>query len=177
MHYYENQKEAQKSELYSLLIKKFGKMMKRYCNNYKDETKEREFHHIMTNISLYFMIILKNFENENIFYEHVFKKKSKIVKQIIEIIIKSKQKDKRISKIYCNLFLDEYKEIFFKNKMEKLFILNNEIFSEKYTEGLDKYPKEIYEKMLIFLKKFDMTYDVLFSNYKHKDDNKQIGIL
>ena len=61
--------------------------------------------------------------------------------------------------------------------MEKLFILNNEIFSEKNTEGLDKYPKEIYEKMLIFLKKFDMTYDVLFSNYKHKDDNKQIGIL
>ena len=112
------------------------------------------------------------------FIELTFNKNSHIVKQIIKILGKTSVSDnKRISKIYCNLFLDEYKDLFYKWQRDDLFILNNEKFTKINTEALEIYPKSIYKNLLNFLLNLDMTYDIIFSSKKFKNEEKPLGIL
>ncbi len=95
------------------------------------------------------MLLLLNTNECHFFLENVFENNSKIVKDLLTILKISKSyKKRKIFQIYCNLFFDEYKEMFFNNNMDELFILNNEKFTKLNIEGLDIYPRDFYKKIL-----------------------------
>lgn len=124
------------------------------------------------------MIILINLKENKKIIELFFDKNSKFVKQILETLEQTASFDnnKRILKIYCNLFLDEYKSLFFDHQLDELFILNNEKFTQINTEGVDMYPKTIYIKLMNYLSRIEMTYSVVLSSSKYKTEDKPLSI-
>ncbi len=81
-------------------------------------------------------------------------------------------------RIFCNLFLDEYKETFFSTEdpiLEELFIINNIKFSKVNNEGVDKFPKEIYTGILKTILDLDLTYEKIFHKKTIEEGDKSIG--
>ena len=74
----------------------------------------------------------------------------------------------------CNIFLDEYKEIFFPSNLEysleEMFIFNNQKFSEVNNEGLDIYPKSFYKNILENILQMEFSDERLF-----KTEDKSIN--
>jgi len=128
------------------------------------------------------MILLINLKTKKTFTYLVFKKDSKLIEILINVIKISKnyKSSNKISKVFCNLFLDEYKEIYFNSNdpvLEELFITNNEKFSKINIEGLDKYPKPVYKNILENIINLDITYSKIFSKNVFEDSDKPIGNL
>lgn len=123
-----------------------------------------------------FMIILLNLKHKKVFLEHLFEKNSKMISLIIKIIKSSKNfhNSNRISKVFCNLFFDEYKEIFFLHNdpnLEEMFILNHEKLSEIIIEGVDVYPKQIYNHILLKLLNLEINFENVFKYIIKNNDN------
>ena len=130
------------------------------------------------------MIILINLKTSKNFILFVFDRDSKLIKIILEIIKISKEyrnnNSNRITKIFCNLFLDEFKHLLYDPNakdtlMLDLFILNNEKFTKINTDGLDRYPNSIYQDILKIILDFNLTYDQIFSKNTFEEDEKPIG--
>jgi hypothetical protein len=89
--------------------------------------------------------------------------------------MKTRKKNKLLS-ILSNIFLEEYKGIFFnKNdkELEDIFIEQQTKFSELCSETVTFYDDKTYKKMFQTLLKFDISYANFFSNNnKIKDDEK-----
>jgi hypothetical protein len=136
---------------------------------------------VLLNYSYFLMIVLLNLKKNKNFIYSAFEKESKLVKLLISLIKSSRsfQNSNKISKVFCNLFLDEYKEIYFLHddpEIEDLFILNNEKFSEVNVEGMDIYPKKVYQSILESVLNLDITYEMIFSCLRRNmsDENKYI---
>jgi hypothetical protein len=117
------------------------------------------------------MIILINLKRNTKFLIQIFDKNSKLIEVLISILRKEnncKKKSKKISKILCNIFLDEYKLIFFNSDytLDEIFIYNNEKFSQVNNEGLDVYPKSLYKNILENLLNSEYSYEKLFYDEK-----------
>ena len=71
------------------------------------------------------------------------------------------------------------KEIFILNKVDELFILNNEKFTKINVEGLDIYPKEIYKIILDIVIKLDFTYEEYMteSYFNFEEEDRSLCIL
>ncbi len=125
------------------------------------------------------MIILINCKSFLVLYENVFKKDSKIMKSVLKLLKITKDFDpnKRLGKIYSNLFLDEYKEALFLNDLENLYMINFEKFTKVNTEALDILPKNFYSLLFEYLLQMDLTYDELFKNLKVDDKEKKMSKL
>jgi hypothetical protein len=123
------------------------------------------------------MIILINCKSFLVLYENVFKKDSKIMKSILKLLKITKDFDpnKRLAKIYSNLFLDEYKEALFLNDLENLYMINIEKFTKVNTEALDILPKNFYSLLFEYLLQMDLTYDELFKNLRVDDKEKKMS--
>jgi hypothetical protein len=123
------------------------------------------------------MIVLLNLKSKRLFVEMCFDKDSKVTRDIMTIMRLSKSYPKnQILNIYCNMFLDEYKQVFVSNKIDDLFILNNEKFTQVNTEGLDLFSKCIYKKLLRIIFDLDFTYEhnfLMLNNYD--EDNMPIS--
>jgi hypothetical protein len=117
------------------------------------------------------MIILINLKKNRRFITSIFEKQSKLIEVLLDIlkceISFKKKKSKKIAKILCNMFLDEYKEIFFNSEytLEEIFIHSNEKFSEVNNEGLDVYPKSLYTDILENLISTEYSYEKLFHDH------------
>jgi hypothetical protein len=106
------------------------------------------------------MIMLINLKTQKSFIEICFSRNSKITKCILNILQISKNSPKnKLASIFCNMFLDEYKEIFVSNKIDDLFIFNNERFTKVNIEGLDILPKNFYRKLLRIIFDLNFTYE------------------
>ncbi len=153
--------------------------LKRYQSEQLKNGNTNKAYYTLINISLFFMIILINLKDKKKIIELIFDKNSKIVKQILETLEHTASFDnhKRILKIYCNLFLDEYKSLFFDHQLDELFILNNEKFTQINTEGVDMYPKKIYMKLMNYLSRIEMNYTELISSKKYSIEEKPLSIL
>lgn len=125
------------------------------------------------------MLIIINCKCFLVLYEHVFKKDSKIMKTVLKLLKITKDFDpnKRLGKIYTNLFLDEYKEALFLNDLENLYMINFEKFTKVTTEALDILPKHFYSLLFEYLIQMDLTYDDLFKNLKIDDKEKKMSKL
>jgi|LauGreDrversion4_2_1035121.scaffolds.fasta_scaffold1815922_1 hypothetical protein len=103
------------------------------------------------------------------YLESFISKDSQFINLVIEIIRKLRNFDinKRIEKIFYNLFLDDYRELFFSYKMDNLFIHNHEKFKKHFTAPFEVFPKEIYTNLLDLLFNLDVTYETLLKTKKY----------
>ena len=87
-----------------------------------------------------------------------------------------KNKKKKLLSILSNIFLEEYKYVFFNKKdkeLEDIFIEQQTDFSNICSETVTFYDDTTYKKMFQILLKFDISYNNFFSNNnKIKDDDK-----
>jgi len=92
-----------------------------------------------------------------------FDKNSKLFSAILDMIVSIKNNEyaPRITKIYCNIFSNEYQDYFYQNGFEKNFINNQYRFSKLCMEGLDIYTTDIYSKLLDCILNLDYNYEIL----------------
>ena len=104
----------------------------------------------------------------------IFKGKIDFFHKLVDILMPLKKK-KIFLRIINNIFLEEYKQIFFnKNKpnieLEELFINEITIFGEKYSELSIHFEKETYIKIFTNLLQFDLNYENFFLSKNNKID-------
>ena len=89
--------------------------------------------------------------------------------------MRTRKRNKLLS-ILSNIFLEEYKGVFFNNndqELEDLFIEQQTDFSELCSETVTFYDDSTYKKMFQTLLRFDISYNNFFSNNdKISDDEK-----
>lgn len=118
------------------------------------------------------MILLLNLKAKKSIVQLIFDKESKLIKILLSVIKASKSYNNstKIAKVFCNLFLDEYKEIYFSTcdpLLEDLFIINNEKFSKINVEGVDVYPKSFYVDLMQNILNLKLTYEMIFNKSKN----------
>ena len=134
---------------------------------------------ILQNYIIFFLIITINLKNHSSFIQTVFGKESKFWSGLLNIFSSlSKRKRKVVFGLINNLFLEEYKKIYFKEEkdesLENLFIVEQTKFSSIFAEITTYYEDETYRKMFETLLKFNISYDNFFSNQADsiKDSDK-----
>ncbi len=160
------------------LIENFHQDLKEKIEDFETQVNFRSYTNLL-NCSIFFMIIIKHSSESKYLIEQIFDNNSKLVKDILTILKVSRNyKKNKILQIFCNLFFDEYKDIFFSNDLDNLFILNNEKFTKLNIEGTDIYPKDIYVKILNILKELEFTYEQYFTDkYFHfEEEDKSLCI-
>ena len=127
---------------------------------------------IIKNYIIFFMILFINIRQTGIFIKTVFEEGMNFFKSLISLI---KEMDSKIQKklfgILNNIFLKDYKSLFFKKNssekdetLEQIFINNQVYFSNFYNESDTIYGLEDYKKMFNILSSFDLSYDNFFLN-------------
>jgi hypothetical protein len=153
-------------------------LLKTKLENFEKEIDLNNFS-VLYNYSIFFMVLLLNLKSNKTFLILVFEKDSKLIKTLLNILkssLKYKNSNK-ISKILCNLFLSEFKEIFFFHKdhlLEELFIINNEKFSKINIEGTDIFPKKIYSNILENILNLKLSFEVIFENLSNLVQSEHI---
>jgi hypothetical protein len=118
------------------------------------------------------MILFINIKQSNTFIKTVFEEGTNFFQSLISLI---KQMDSNIQKqlfgILNNIFLSDYKSLYFKKnssekdeQLEQIFINNQIYFSNFYNESETIFSKSDYKKMFDILSSFDLSYDNFFSN-------------
>ena len=127
---------------------------------------------IIKNYIIFFMILFINIKQSNTFIKTVFEEGTNFFQSLISLI---KQMDSNIQKqlfgILNNIFLSDYKSLYFKKnssekdeQLEQIFINNQIYFSNFYNESETIFSKSDYKKMFDILSSFDLSYDNFFSN-------------
>ena len=134
---------------------------------------------LIQNYVIFFMVLVLNLKEFPSFVKLIFEGESKFFKTLYLNIFKMKnQKKKTLLSILNNIFLEEYKHIFFRKdkpnpELENLFIAQQTEFSTKYLDTVTFYDEQTYKKMFKILLEFDLSYDNFFSyNNKIKDEEK-----
>ena len=163
--------------------KDFEKLLEYLLISIKDKIKEYEcdpnFNKLMLiqNYIIFFMVLVLNLKNYSSLIKLIFQGNLGFFNNLRDSIfeMKTRKKNKLLS-ILSNIFLEEYKGIFFnKNdkELEDIFIEQQTKFSELCSETVTFYDDKTYKKMFQTLLKFDISYANFFSNNnKIKDDEK-----
>ena len=146
-------------------------------NEYTDEAS---FNHLMLiqNYIIFFMVIVLNLKKFPTFIKLIFNGKMEFFKKLCDSIFAMKsKKNKKLLSILSNIFLEEYKEIYFRKpkneELENIFITQQTEFSSKFLETVSFYDENTYKKMFQILLDFDISYQNFFSyNSKIKDEEK-----
>ena len=127
----------------SILYLLLSSIIKR-ADEYQKEKNYRNLSLIQSYLA-FFMIMTLNLKNYPLFMKTVFLGNIDFFHKLVDLLMKLKKK-KIFLGIINNLFLEEYKQIFFnKNKpnpeLEQLFINEQTSFGEKYSEYTIHYEK------------------------------------
>jgi hypothetical protein len=144
----------------------------------KNPTEHNYF--LIRNYIIFFMIITLNLKRYKSFITLVFRGKQNFLadlKQLILDKISKKQRKKELLSILSNLFLEEYKSLFFpeepNEELEKLYFEEQPNFSSLDYNLFISYDKQTFKKMMDILFEFDLSYDNFFNNKKTiKDEDK-----
>jgi len=126
----------------------------------------------ITNYIIFFMILFLNVSDTGIFIKTIFEEGTNFFKSLIKLIEKLDLKDKNsLFGILNNLFLDDYKLLYFKkntsekdDSLEMLFINNQIYFSNIYFESEEGFGDKEYRKMFNKLSRFEFSYDNFFKD-------------
>ena len=126
---------------------------------------------ILKNYFIFFMILYLNVSNSGIFIKTVFQEGSNFFESLIKLIKKLEEKDKNyFFSILNNLFLDDYKFLYFKKNsserdesLENIFIKYQIYFSNFFNDFEDGFGVNEYKYMLNKIFQFDLSYDTFFS--------------
>ena len=163
--------------------KEFEKLLKYLLESIKEKIKEHSedpnFNKLMLiqNYIIFFMVLVLNLKNYSSLIKIIFKGELEFFNNLRDSIyeMKTRKKNKLLS-ILSNIFLEEYKGVFFnKNdkELEDIFIDQQTKFSELCSETVTFYDDKTYKKMFQTLLKFDISYANFFTNNnKIKDDEK-----
>ena len=163
--------------------KDFEKLLEYLLISIKDKIKEYEYDPnfnklmLIQNYIIFFMVLVLNLKNYSSLIKLIFQGNLGFFNDLRDSIfeMKTRKKNKLLS-ILSNIFLEEYKGIFFnKNdkELEDIFIEQQTKFSELCSETVTFYDDKTYKKMFQTLLIFDISYANFFSNNnKIKDDEK-----
>ena len=126
----------------------------------------------ITNYIIFFMILFLNVSDTGIFIKTIFEEGTNFFKSLIKLIEKLDLKDKySLFGILNNLFLDDYKLLYFKkntsekdDSLEMLFINNQIYFSNIYFESEEGFGDKEYRNMFNKLSRFEFSYDNYFKD-------------
>ena len=126
----------------------------------------------ITNYIIFFMILFLNVSDTGIFIKTIFEEGTNFFKSLIKLIEKLDLKDKySLFGILNNLFLDDYKLLYFKkntsekdDSLEMLFINNQIYFSNIYFESEEGFGDKEYRNMFNKLTRFEFSYDNFFKD-------------
>ena len=126
----------------------------------------------ITNYTIFFMILFLNVSDTGIFIKTIFEEGTNFFKSLIKLIEKLDLKDKNsLFGILNNLFLDDYKSLYFKkntsekdDSLEMLFINNQIYFSNIYFESEEGFGDKEYRNMFNKLTRFEFSYDNFFKD-------------
>ena len=126
----------------------------------------------ITNYTIFFMILFLNVSDTGIFIKTIFEEGTNFFKSLIKLIEKLDLKDKNsLFGILNNLFLDDYKLLYFKkntsekdDSLEMLFINNQIYFSNIYFESEEGFGDKEYRNMFNKLSRFEFSYDNFFKD-------------
>ena len=163
--------------------KDFEKLLKYLLDSVKEKIKEYSedpsFNRLMLiqNYIIFFMVLVLNLKNYTSLIKLIFRGKLSFFSELRDNINKMKtRKRKKLLSILSNIFLEEYKSVFFDNndkELEELFIEQQTDFSELCSETVTFYDDSTYKKMFQTLLKFDISYTHFFSNNnKIKDEER-----
>ena len=163
--------------------KDFEKLLEYLLNSVKEKIKEHsddpDFNKLMLiqNYIIFFMVLVLNLKDYSSLIKIIFQGQLGFFNNLRDSIfeMKTRKKNKLLS-ILSNIFLEEYKGVFFnKNdkELEDIFIEQQTKFSELCSETVTFYDDKTYKKMFQTLLKFDISYANFFTNNnKIKDDEK-----
>ena len=163
--------------------KDFEKLLEYLLISIKDKIKEYEYDPnfnklmLIQNYIIFFMVLVLNLKNYSSLIKLIFQGNLGFFNNLRDSIFEMKKRKKnKLLSILSNIFLEEYKGIFFnKNdkELEDIFIEQQTKFSELCSETVTFYDDKTYKKMFQTLLKFDISYANFFSNNnKIKDDEK-----
>ena len=136
---------------------------------------------LIKNYIIFFMIITINLKNYPSFIKNIFKGNTDFFQSLLDSIrsiSKTKQRDELFT-ILNNLFLEEYKDLYYRvdpkerdENLEQIFIDQQLLFSSMNLD-VSSYEEATYKKIIDILLKFDLSYDNFFKYYQQiKDDDK-----
>ena len=161
----------------------FEKLLEYLLNSIKEKIQEYSddpnFNRFMLiqNYIIFFMVLVLNLKKYPTLIRLIFKGKINFFGELRDNLNNMKTRKKiKLLCILTNIFLDEYKELFFSNEdnsLEQLFIDQQTEFSDICSETVTFYDDVTYKKMFETLLKFDISYTNFFSNNnKIKDEDK-----
>ena len=163
--------------------KDFEKLLEYLLNAVKEKIKEYaedpNFNRLMLiqNYIIFFMVLVLNLKSYTSLIKLIFRGKLLFFSELRDNInnMRTRKRNKLLS-ILSNIFLEEYKGVFFNNndkELEDLFIEQQTDFSELCSETVTFYDDSTYKKMFQTLLTFDISYNNFFSNNdKISDDEK-----
>ena len=163
--------------------KDFEKLLEYLLNAVKEKIKEYaedpNFNRLMLiqNYIIFFMVLVLNLKSYTNLIKLIFRGKLLFFSELRDNInnMRTRKRNKLLS-ILSNIFLEEYKGVFFNNndkELEDLFIEQQTDFSELCSETVTFYDDSTYKKMFQTLLTFDISYNNFFSNNdKISDDEK-----
>ena len=145
----------------------------------KNPTNHNYF--LIKNYIIFFMIITINLKNYPTFIKNIFVGKTHFFHSLVDSIKKlpkAKQRDELLS-ILNYLFLEEYKELYFRKdekekdeSLEQIFI-EQQLYFSSMSLDITSYDESTYKKIIDILLKFDLSYDNFFKYYqKIKDEDR-----
>ena len=159
----------------------FEKILNYLLESIKPKIKEYELEPDYCNLSLlqnyliFFMVLTLNLKKYPLFIKTVFTGKTKFFRSLVKEIFKLKNPNKKkLLGILSNIFMEEYKTIYFREGNEydqqlvDLFINEQTKFSSKYLDSSISYDSNTYKKMFQILLDFDISYNNFF-DYNNND--------
>ena len=124
---------------------------------------------LVQNYIIFFMVLTLNLKKYPSFIKTVFKGECDFFHKLVEILKEfPKKKSKILLGIINNIFLEEYKDIYFRkekdDELEEIFINELKNFSSIESDITSYYQKETYKKMFKTLLDFTISYNNFFSN-------------
>ena len=146
----------------------------------KQYTDDSTFNNLMLiqNYIIFFMVLVLNLKKYPSFIKIIFNGKLQFFKNLCDSIFDMKsKKNKKLLNIISYIFLEEYKDIYFRKKkdeeLENIFIAQQTEFSSKFLETVTFFDEATYKKMFQILLNFEISYANFFShNNKIKDEEK-----
>ena len=145
----------------------------------KEYAEDPNFNRLMLiqNYIIFFIVLVLNLKSYTNLIKLIFRGKLLFFSELRDNInnMRTRKRNKLLS-ILSNIFLEEYKGVFFNNndkELEDLFIEQQTDFSELCSETVTFYDDSTYKKMFQTLLRFDISYNNFFSNNdKISDDEK-----
>lgn len=163
-------KELKKVETFERILSYILISIEEKVNQFNKQITKHNFF-ILESYIIFFMILIINLKDNVDYVKSIFRGKHDFFKKLKMLIKKigNEHKKKEIFSIINNLFLAEYKGLFFREKndtdLESLFI-NEQVDFVKMNLNIGSYDKETYKKIIDLLFEFDLSYDNFFQLYK-----------